>query len=840
MRLRRPLLRTSFATAFALLGAVAFGSCTSSTEPPRATAIQFAVGLVNLDAIGATQQVAATVLDQRGTTMSTAGLSWSSSVPSVATVSPSGLVTGLTNGTTLITAMVGGISATVSATVLQTPVAPVVIAGNDQSGLVLAPLASVIQVRVEDRLGNVMAGRPVTFAVTAGGGTVGTPTVNADAAGLASTSWTLGSSTAGLHRVSATVPGSTGATEISATALAGPPSSVGIAPGNLGSGQFAKFGTAVAVRPAVKVADALGNGVAGASVSFTVLLGGGSVTGGTVLTDVNGTATVGSWTLGPATGPNSLRAIYAALPPVDFTATATEDPCTPAGAPPIAVGETKTGTISSTDCKVAAPDNRNFDLFRLDLATTTSVVIDMTGSTSTSVFDAFLYLISFSNPADTIAFNDDIDPGVIRNARIGAALPAGSYLIKATTLEPNQPGPYGLSVRAATLGVPVLIAANSPNGQIAAPGAVVGSAPSVIVKDEAGTPVANVQVTFATLPGVGSISNATAMTNASGIATAGSWTIAAGTNVLSATIAGIVTGNPVVFSASGKASSAGFDISLRFVAMPTPTQLQTFSNAAARWESIITGDIAAQPLNLGAGSCNSPGAINETLDDVAIIVRLEPIDGVGQILGSAGPCFTRNVGSLPILGTMQFDTADLANLETAGTFGSVILHEMGHVLGIGTIWSTKGLLQNPSPTSGTGLDTFFSGLNAIAAFNTIGGTTYTGGGKVPVENSQGGAGTRNSHWRESVLLNELMTGFLNGGANPLSILTIQSLGDLGYTVTNVPADAFAITPTLRGEGSIEPAGVALGDDIWKGPVYRVDSKGRPIGAPGAETKAPRK
>ena len=87
----------------------------------------------------------------------------------------------------------------------------------------------------------------------------------------------------------------------------------------------------------------------------------------------------------------------------------------------------------------------------------------------------------------------------------------------------------------------------------------------------------------------------------------------------------------------------------------------------------------------------------------------------------------------------------------------------------------------------------------------MGGTTYTGGGssppagnKVPVENCGTspyvspvcGGGTVNGHWREVVLGNELMTGYLNAGSNPLSIASIAAQGDIGYTVNYAAADTY--------------------------------------------------
>lgn len=812
--------------------AVAVGSCTSSTEPPKVTAVQLAPGAVALDAIGAVQTMVATVLDQRSAPMSGTGLTWSSSAPGVATVSPVGAVAALMNGTATITATVAGKFASVQVTVAQVPLAPVAVSGNAQTGTIQTQLANALQVRIEDRLGNAMAAQSVTFLVTSGGGSITTTSVNSDAGGLASTRWTLGTSTAVFQRVSAAVAGNATVTFFTADPLAGPAVSMFAAPGVNADAQLAKFGTAVAINPAVQVVDVLGNGVAGAAVTWSVLSGGGSITGANSVTNASGVATVGSWTLGTPLGANSIQAVFAGLAPAVFVATAIEDPCTPAGATPLTIGVMKASILSATDCQV--PSLQRFEFYRFDLASTTSLIIEMKTTLSASQLDPYLELLNFNTLA-IIAENDDIVLGVIQNSRIAITIPAGSYLIRARSFDVGQGGAYTLLARIALLGVPAIVAVNAGNGQLAAPGGTTAVAPSVRVTDEADQPVAGITVEFATVPGIGSASGASAVTNASGIASVGSWTLAAGANVLSATVSGSnPSGNPVVFSATGKVAGSGFDIGLRFVSVPTANQLQTFSNAAARWETIITGDIAAQPINIPAGFCGSPSAITETVDDIIIVVRLEPIDGAGSILGSAGPCALRAGPSfIPVAGGMRFDTADLANLEAGGNFGNVILHEMGHVLGVGTIWSTKGLLQLISPTTGTGLDTHFSGTLAIAAFNAVGGSTYTGGNKVPVENTQGGAGTRNSHWRESVLQNELMTGFLNGGSNPLSQLTIASMQDLGYAVNVIAADPFFVLTSLRAEGDTGPEPIELKDDIRTGPIWIVDRLGRVEGAPPA-------
>ena len=53
-----------------------------------------------------------------------------------------------------------------------------------------------------------------------------------------------------------------------------------------------------------------------------------------------------------------------------------------------------------------------------------------------------------------------------------------------------------------------------------------------------------------------------------------------------------------------------------------------------------------------------------------------------------------------------------------------------------------------------------------------------------------GPGTADSHWRETIFGNELMTGYLNSGTNPLSAVTVGSLADLGYGVDLAAADTF--------------------------------------------------
>lgn len=106
-----------------------------------------------------------------------------------------------------------------------------------------------------------------------------------------------------------------------------PPPSADTTPASLsassGGGETVRVGTPVATAPAVEVRNASGEALAGVEVDFTVEAGGGSVTGGAAMTDANGIARVGEWTLGPTAGENRLRAAVASNTNLSTTFSAT-------------------------------------------------------------------------------------------------------------------------------------------------------------------------------------------------------------------------------------------------------------------------------------------------------------------------------------------------------------------------------------------------------------------------------------------------------------------------------------------------------------------------------------
>jgi hypothetical protein len=241
---------------------------------------------------------------------------------------------------------------------------------------------------------------------------------------------------------------------------------------------------------------------------------------------------------------------------------------------------------------------------------------------------------------------------------------------------------------------------------------------------------------------------------------------------------------------------------------------------------LIDVDFSSNPVPADTCLQGQPTVLG-TVDDLRIFVDIKPIDGVEGTLAQAGPCQIRSLSQLPVLGFMILDSDDVAALEAADDLMDIALHEMAHALGLGTLWTNfDTLLVNPSLPSNNGADTHFSGAAAIAAFDAAGGTAYTGGATVPVEN-RATIGSSDSHWRESVLGLELMTPvFTTTVSNPLSAITTESLGDLGYSVDSSGADPFTATFSAPARLTASSRRVInLENDTYRGPLQVVDASG---------------
>jgi hypothetical protein len=553
--------------------------------------------------------------------------------------------------------------------------------------------------------------------------------------------------------------------------------------------------------PSVRVTDKRGKNIKGLLVRWRVTSGGGRVSTDTSRTDAGGVASSGGWVLGTTAGTQTLEASVEGLPPTVFTATATPGPLTTM----VLVSPENQFAPVATRVPVA-PAVRAEDSWGNPIAgiPVTFTLVQGNGSIT-------------GNPQTTNAAG----VAALQEWILGTA--AGVQRLRATGTDAVNGSTASVDVVAAARPGPAAemrkIAGDNQGGSFGSPAPVT---PGVRVVDSFGNGVGNIPVTFTPGPNSGTVSFATVSSDpANGSAFVGSWTL--GSTATQQTLVATspsLPGQTATFTAT--VGSSSFDIDVRFIGnIANPAVRQAFLTAAAKWRTIIVGDLHRTIVNRPAGACDEwHPAINETINDVVIFARVIPIDTVGRVLGRAGPCSV-NVGTnLTAYGSMEFDEFDLDAMVADGSLVDVIVHEMGHVLGIGTLWNFNRSLL----TGAGGADPFFVGTSARAQFSALNSATYSGT-PVPVENT-GSSGTRDAHWRESILRNELMTGFINRGTNPLSRISAGSLQDMGYPVNITAADNYAFTASLYQFPIGGSAGRLLYDDVARLPLDVIDEKGR--------------
>jgi adhesin/invasin len=420
-----------------------------------------------------------------------------------------------------------------------------IVSGNNQSGAVGTVLAQPLVVRVLDANGNAVAGRAVTWVIGVGGGSANPATSTTAADGTASTQWTLGPS-AGANTLSAVVSG-VGIAGFSATAtsVAPPPSPV-LTVATQPSARTIS-GERLPQQPVIQLKSASGQALAQGGVVVTAAIAsGGGTLGGDVskTTDASGKATFTDLSITGVSAGTVLA--FTASGFTDVRSNAVEV---------VAAGPSQSGSsISASPATIATTAT----------STVTVTVKDNLGNLLAGA------AVTFS------ATSGSVNPGAATTTAQGTAgttftpSAAGSVTVKASvtasgvTIDLSTP----VSVQAAA---PSQIAASSgaPSG---AAGGAASPAPSVIVTDAGNHPVAGVTVVFSVTGGGGTVTGENQVTDASGIATVGGWTLGTdGTqiNTLTATAqAAGVSGNPVTFTATIVAGTAS---QLGFLVEPSPT-----------------------------------------------------------------------------------------------------------------------------------------------------------------------------------------------------------------------------------------------------------------------------
>lgn len=697
------------------------------------------------------------------------------------------------------------------ATSLDVPHGLAIHAGDGQEAATGTAVTDPVQVRVTGTTGDALEGATVGFEVTQGGGSTDSATATTGPGGIAAPgAWTMGDP--GPQQLRATVTGLEpvvfGATSLDV------PANLAI---HAGDGQRATTGMPVPDSLQVRVTGTTGDPLAGVPVSFDVAEGGGSVGLSTAATDSAGIASPGVWTLGDP-GPQRLRAAVNGLEPVLFRAFALGIP---------AEIEVVAGADQEAEVGSAVPVNPQV------------LVTDSAGTPLQEI------VVSFVTERDATLTGEVTKTDTLGRAAVGSwtlGTTAGEYWIEASVEGEGIRNNPARVVARALPGPAADIAIVEGDDQSSEVNLPVPVNPMVQVLDAYGNGVPGAQVSFAARDG-SSATPSRRDTGAEGFAAVDSWVLGSTPNVsyrLTAEAAeGDDTVGPVTFTAT--ATPAVYDIVVVHAdsSALSEGQLAAFREAEEFWEEAIGGNLPRgrvrkssleRCLDLADIDLDIPG--DRLVDDLLIYADVREVDGRGGIFAGAGPCQVRKETLLPIVGVMFFDIEDLDEMEEEQDgehLDGTILHEMAHVMGFGIIWDTLGLLEDPvDPDDPTGdEDTHFTGDEALAAFDSIGGDDYDEGEPVPVQNL-GGRGVVNGHWRESVFETELMTPYLDGGvANPLSIVTIASFQDVGYEEVDLDlADDFELPesspdPTPR---AFHP--VRLGADILRIPLAVADRDGR--------------
>ncbi|WP_373067916.1 leishmanolysin-related zinc metalloendopeptidase [Gemmatimonas sp.] len=592
------------------------------------------------------------------------------------------------------------------------------------------------------------------------------------------------------HRRTVLLSGALGALALLA-ACGGDPQVPSAAAATASTTVAAAVAAAVAAVPTVRITDAKGKGIKNVMVRWRIASGSGKVVNDSVRTSGSGDATSGGWTLGTTAGQQTLQATADGIATVTFTATATAGPL--ARLTPVSLGDQQ-ATVNTP--VPLLPAVRAEDQFGNPVAGAAVVFTIVQGN------GVILGAQQSSN---------ELGIAAVGGWTIGTAI--GQQIVTATATG-AQPAVFNVSaVAGPATDLVKVVGDNQPgvaNVNLTTP-------PGVRVRDAFGNPVGNVPVVFTPGPNSGTVTGSTVITDpATGTAFVGSWRPStASTQTLVAT-SSVLPDKSATFTTT--VSLSAFNVDIRFVGEASLPVRTAFANAVAKWRQVIVGSIGIIanvniPAGPASGSCfDWTPALTGTVQNTVIFARIDSIDGpgspgAGNILGQASPCVV-NANAIPFVGFMEFDKYDVDLLVARGQFEKVVLHEIGHVLGIGTLWNfRRSLLDRSIPD-----DPFYVGSAARAQFADINTATYSGN-PVPVENT-GGTGTANSHWRTSVMQRELMQGFAVNQLQPLSRITVGSLQDLGYTVNLAAADAFSLTAALRsGFGFDATSGIPYRDVV---------------------------
>lgn len=416
------------------------------------------------------------------------------------------------NTSYFVTATVAGVQGNANFALTNKAGAPDAVAvssGSGQTTKILTAFGSPLVATVKDKFGNPISGQTVTFIAPGGGASAtfagGVNTAITDASGVATSGVVSANGTTGSYVVNATVPNLTPA----AFNLTNTPGDAANIAKTGGDNQSAKINTAFAQPLSVKVTDAQNNPIGGAQVTFTVVpnngAGGALAGSGIVTTDASGVATSTVLTANAKVGTYTVTAKIGAL-----TATFSE-----------------TNTVGdATNIAVSGGNNQQAGTNTAFANPLSVTVTDVGGNPVGGV------TVTFNPPASgasgTFAGGNTAvtnTSGVATSGVFTANATGGAYTVSASI-----PGGASTNFSLTNTSVPASITATAGSGQSGAPSTAFGTALKATVKDANGAGLPGVTVTFTVVPNngsggsFGSGSTTTAVTDAAGVATAGTLT----------------------------------------------------------------------------------------------------------------------------------------------------------------------------------------------------------------------------------------------------------------------------------------------------------------------------
>ena len=568
------------------------------------------------------------------------------------------LTPGDTAGTNSVRASVAGIAQGVifRAEATVAPPAPMlrIISGNNQTGTPGQTLEPLV-VELRDRNAQPVAGFFVTFAHS--DGSLSTVLDVTDSNGRAETVLTLGSE---VGTTTVTVVAGRDSVIFEATVTLPPTGLVKIS----GDNQTGHTGAALAKPFVVEVRDKNGDPVAGATVTFTVTSGGGSVNPEMRQTNTRGRAST-RLTLGDNPGTNAVRVSVEGISQTRrFTAEATVPPPPP-----------KLLKISG-DSQVGVPGQ-----------TLEPFVVEVRHPDDTPKVGEFVVFLHDDGSLNTVLAVTD------SNGRAEAILTLASDF--GTTTITVQVGGVSVIFQATVVAPPETLLKISGDNQTGGAGSSLGRPFVVEVRDENRTPMPGITVTFTVTSGGGSLNLETTRTNQNGRA----WSLLTlgnmpGTNTVRASVIGIA--ETVTFTAIG--------------------ELIEFNLSLTAGLNLIHVPLSVQSIDRTPGTIQSVGDLHDALGGAGTVNYLITYDTQAQRWHSYfGPADRGSPADRPL----EDDTGILAGMRAP-----VSVHLTGNPLGrngAGTITLAPGINLVGLPLR----DRNISRVSDLFGFPGIGGNVPT-------------------------------------------------------------------------------------------------------------------